>query len=70
MRNSSTDRFSGASEMLGAAALIEREKLLNDELRFVNEISHRRKMEAELSEIRRGLHLLGLPTAIAGDRSS
>jgi hypothetical protein len=56
--------------MLGAAALIEREELLNEELRFVNEISRRQKMEAELSEIRRGLQLLGLSTAIAGDRSS
>jgi hypothetical protein len=72
MRNSGygTDRLSGASEMLGAAALIEREELLNEELRFVNEISRRQKMEAELSEIRRGLQLLGLSTAIAGDRSS
>jgi hypothetical protein len=65
-----TDRFAGASEMLGAAALIEREELLNHELRFVNEISLRKKMEAELSEIRRGLQLLTLPTTIAGDRSS
>ena len=56
--------------MLEAAALIEREEVLNDELRFVNETSRRQKMEAELSEIRRGLQLLGLSTAITGDRSS
>jgi hypothetical protein len=56
--------------MVRAAALIEREELLNDELRFVNEVSRRQEMEAELSEIRRGLQLLGLPTATAGDRSS
>jgi hypothetical protein len=64
------DRSAGASEMVRAAALIEREELLNDELRFVNEVSRRQEMEAELSEIRRGLQLLGLPTATAGDRSS
>jgi hypothetical protein len=56
------DRSAGASEMVRAAALIEREELLNDELRFVNEVSRRQEMEAELSEIRRGLQLLGLPT--------
>jgi hypothetical protein len=56
--------------MLGAAALIEREELLNEELRFINEISGRQKIEVELSEIRRRLQLLGLSTAMTGDRSS
>jgi hypothetical protein len=72
MKNSGygRDRSAGVSEMVRAAALIEREELLNDELRFVNEVSRRQEMEAELSEIRRGLQLLGFPTAIAGDRSS
>ena len=41
------DRFAGASETLRAAALIQREELLNDELRFVNEVSRRQEMEAE-----------------------
>jgi hypothetical protein len=49
---------------------IQREELLNDELRFVNEVSRRQEMEAELFEIRRGLQLLGFPTAAAGDRGS
>jgi hypothetical protein len=72
MKNSGygRDRSAGVSEMVRAAALIEREELLNDELRFVNEVSRRQEMEAELSEIRRGLQLLGFSTASAGDRSS
>jgi hypothetical protein len=37
------DRSAGASEMVRAAALIEREELLNDELRFVNEVSRRQE---------------------------
>jgi hypothetical protein len=64
------DQLSERSEMLGAAALIAREKLLNHKLRFVYEISRRQKMEAELSEIRRRLQFLGFATAMAGDRSS
>ena len=39
--------------------MIEREGLLNDELRFVDDVSRREEMEAELSEIRRGLQLFG-----------
>jgi hypothetical protein len=72
MRNAryGKDLFSDPSKILGSAALIAREKLLNHKLRFVNDISRRQKMEAELSEIRRGLQLLGIATAIAGDRSS
>jgi len=64
------DRLAGASEMLRAAALFEREELLNDELRFVKEVWRRQEMEVELSAIRRGLQLLGFSTATAGDRSS
>jgi hypothetical protein len=71
MKNSGfgRDRLAGA-ETAPAVALIEREELLNGELRFVKEVSRRQEMEAELSEIRRGLHLLGFPTSTAGDRSS
>ena len=53
-----------------AAALIEREELLNAELQVVKQLSRRLKIEAELSKIRRGLQLLGFHTTIAGDRSS
>jgi hypothetical protein len=60
----------GAADTLRAAALIEREQLLNDELRFINDVSRRQEMEAELSEIRRGLQLLGFHTSTAGDRIS
>jgi hypothetical protein len=64
------ERFAAAAETMRAAALIEREQLLNDELRFIDDVSRRQEMEAELSEIRRGLQLLGFHTMTAGDRSS
>jgi hypothetical protein len=50
-----------------AAALIEREEMLIDEFRLVGEASYRRRqdIEAELSDIRRGLELLGFPRTLS-----
>jgi hypothetical protein len=49
-------------DAMRAAALIEREEMLIDEIRFVSEASYRRRqeIEVELSDIRRELERLGL----------
>ena len=49
------------SDATRAAALIEREEMLVDEIRFVGEASYRRREEIELdlSDVRRALELLG-----------
>ena len=46
-----------------AAGLIEREEMLVDEIRFVDEASVRRPqdIDLDLSDIRRDLELLGFP---------
>jgi len=46
-----------------AAGLVEREEMLVDESRFVDEASVRRRqdIDLELSDIRRDLELLGFP---------
>ena len=48
-------------DAMRAAALIEREEMLIDEIRFVSEASYRRRqeIEVELSGIRRELERLG-----------
>jgi hypothetical protein len=55
--------FAPSSNAMRAAALIEREEILLDEFRLVGEASYRRRqdIEVELSDIRRGLELLGFP---------
>jgi hypothetical protein len=58
--------FVPPSEAIRAAALIEREEMLVEEIRFVGEASYRRRqeIELELSDIRRGLELLGFPRTL------
>ena len=58
--------FAPPSDAMRAAALVEREKMLVDEFRLVGEASYRRRqdIEVELSDIRRGLELLGFPTTL------
>jgi hypothetical protein len=58
------------SDATRAAALIEREEMLADEIRFVGEASYRRRqeIELELSDIRRGLELMGFRRK-AGERA-
>jgi hypothetical protein len=48
------------------AALIEREGILLDEIRFIDEASYRRRqeIELELSDIRRGLKFQGVPRTL------
>jgi hypothetical protein len=60
--------FVPPSEVMRAAALIEREETLVDELRLVHEASYRRRqeIELELSDIRRDLELLGFPSEPTG----
>ena len=55
--------FTPPSDAMRAAALIEREEMLVDEFLLVGEASYRRRqdIEVELSDIRRGLELLGFP---------
>jgi len=50
-----------------AAALIDREEMLVDEIRFVDEASIRLRQEIdrELSNIRRDLELLGFPRTVS-----
>jgi hypothetical protein len=50
-----------------AAALIDREEMLVDEIRFVDEASIRRRqdIDLELSDIRRDLELLGFPRTVS-----
>ena len=59
--------FAPPSDAMRAAALLDREELLVDEFRVVGEASYRRRrdIEAELSDIRRGLELLGFPRALS-----
>jgi hypothetical protein len=67
-RSESTIRrsFVPPSDAMRAAALIEREEMLVDEIRSVGEASYRRRqdIELELSDIRRGLELLGFPRTL------
>ncbi len=58
--------FAPPSDAMRAAALIEREEMLVDEFRLVGEASYRRRqdIEVELSDIRRGLELLGFPRTL------
>ena len=60
--------FVRPSDATRAAALIEREEMLVDEIRFVDEASYRRRqeIELELSDIRRDLELLGFPRTLPG----
>ena len=55
--------FAYPSDAMRAAALIEREEMLVDEFLLIGEASDRRRqdIEVELSDIRRGLELLGFP---------
>ena len=50
-----------------ASALIDREEMLVDEIRFVDEASIRRRqdIDLELSDIRRDLELLGFPRTVS-----
>jgi len=50
-----------------AAALSDREEMLVDEIRFVDEASIRRRqdIDLELSDIRRDLELLGFPRTVS-----
>ena len=54
------------SDAMRTAALIEREGMLLDEIRFIDEASYRRRqeIELELSDIRRGLKFLGVPRTL------
>jgi hypothetical protein len=58
--------FVPPSDAIRAAALVELEEMLCDEIRFVNEASVRRrqKIELELSDIGRDLELLGFPRTL------
>ncbi len=58
--------FVPPSDAIRAAALIEREEMLVDELRLVDEASYRlrQEIELELSDIHRDLELLGFPRAL------
>ena len=58
--------FIPPSDAMRAAALIEREETLVDELRLVDGASYRRRqeIELELSKIRRDLELLGSARAL------
>jgi hypothetical protein len=53
--------FAPPSDLMRAAALLEREELLNEEVRFASDSSYRRRLEieAELSDIRREITRLG-----------
>ena len=55
--------FAPPSDVMRAAALLERAELLTDQVRFASESSYRRQhqIEEELSEIRRELKRLGFP---------
>jgi hypothetical protein len=49
-----------------AAALIDREEMLVDEIRFVDaSIRRRQEIDLELSDIRRDLELLGFPRTVS-----
>jgi hypothetical protein len=58
--------FVPPSDAIRAAALIEREEMLFDEIRFVDDASvpRRQKIELELSDIRRDLELRGFPCTL------
>lgn len=53
--------FAPPSDAMRAAALVEREEMLTEEIRFLCEASYRRRQEIELElcDIRRNLELLG-----------
>ena len=55
------------SDAMRAAALIDREEMLVDEIRFVDEASirWRQDIDLELSDIRRDLELLGFPRTVS-----
>ena len=55
--------FAAPSDAVRAAALVEREKLLTEQIRIVSHASYRKRLEIEeeLSEIRRELKSLGFP---------
>ena len=59
--NRTVRSFAPPSDLMRAAALLEREELLNEEVRFASGASYRRRLEieAEVSEIRRELERLG-----------
>ena len=59
--NTMRGSFAPPSDAMRAAALIEREEMLVEEIRFVSEASYRRReaLELALSDIRRGLEVLG-----------
>jgi hypothetical protein len=57
--------FAPPSDLVRSAALLEREELLNEEVRSSSDSSYRRRLEidAELSQIRRELQGLGFPAS-------
>jgi hypothetical protein len=66
-RSENTKRRSSVPDALRAAALSEREEMLIDEIRLAGETpSYRRrqKIDLELSDVRRGLELLGFPYSL------
>jgi hypothetical protein len=66
-RSENTKRRSSVPDAMRAAALKEREEMLVDEIRFAGEApSYRRRQETEveLSDVRRGLELLGFPYSL------
>jgi hypothetical protein len=50
------------TDVMRAAGLLEREELIDGQLRFAPEASRREALETELSKIRRELRLLGFKT--------
>ena len=66
-RSENTKRRSSVPDAMRAAALIDREEMLVDEIRFVDEASIRRRqdIDLELSDIRRDLELLGFPRTVS-----
>jgi hypothetical protein len=63
--NRTLKSFAPQSDLMRAAALLEREELLNEEVRFAGDASYRRRLEieTELSEIRRELERLGFQSS-------
>ena len=66
-RSENTKRRSSVPDAMRASALSEREGSLIDEIRLAGETpSYRRrqKIDLELSDVRRGLELLGFPYSL------
>jgi hypothetical protein len=66
-RSENSKRRSSVPDAMRAAALSEREEMLIDEIRLAGETpSYRRRQEteAELSDVRRDLELLGFPYSL------